>query len=35
MDGAWAAVRVFGPVSPAQSLVSAVQVLLEASLPRG
>ena len=33
MDGAWAAVRVFGPTSPAQSLVSAVRVLLVASLP--
>jgi AcrR family transcriptional regulator len=33
MDGAWAAVRVFGPNNPSQSLVSAVQVLLAASLP--
>jgi len=33
MDGAWAAVRVFGPSNPSQSLVSAVRVLLGASLP--
>jgi AcrR family transcriptional regulator len=33
MDGAWAAVRVFGPNNPSQSLVSAVQALLAASLP--
>jgi AcrR family transcriptional regulator len=35
MDGAWAAVRVFGTINPSQSLVSAVRVLLEASLPQG
>ena len=33
MDGAWAAVRVFGPNNPSQSLMSAVQVLLAAGLP--
>ena len=34
MDGTWAAVRVFGPHNLSQSLVSAVRVLLEASLSR-
>lgn len=33
MDGALAAVRVFGPTNPSQSLVSATKALLEASLP--